>query len=73
MEKKIIPYGTTRNVVVVASEKLVLVLEDEEKEGYVLAYHGIDPLPAIGDKGTIVFQKNDGPAKGHWQFYPDKK
>jgi hypothetical protein len=74
MNTKQIPYGTEYSVSVLAAEKLALTLVDEiNNEGYILAYHGLDPLPAVGDKGTIVFEKNNGPAKGHWQYYPNKK
>lgn len=73
MEKKIVDYGTTHSVTVITSEKLVLAVVDENKEGYILIKHGLNPLPKVNDKGTIVFEKNNGPAKGHWQYYPEKK
>lgn len=71
MQQKIIPYGTKHTVTVIRAEKLVLVLVDENKEGYIIVGHGLDSLPKVDDEGIIIFEQNDGVAKGHWQYYPN--
>ena len=73
MDKKIIDYGTTHPVTVVSSQMVVVTVVDENNEGYFLIGHGLNPLPKVDDKGTIVFTKHNGPTKGYWKYYPEKK
>lgn len=63
------PYGTTYEVVVISSTKLVLaVMEPISKEGFILAMHGLKELPKVGERGKIVFVEG-GPTGGHWKYY----
>ena len=73
MKQKIIEFGTQHSVKVITSERVVLAVVDENNEGYILAYHGLDPLPPVGEEGLIIFERNSTPAKGHWQYYSPKK
>jgi hypothetical protein len=73
MKQKIVAYGTTVDVTVrSADEKLILVV-DANKEGYILAGHGVKKrdLPAEGDQGRIVFTRG-GPMGGYWKFIANK-
>ncbi len=72
MKEKIIEYGTTHEVEVdSATQKAILVIAPEIKEGFVLMGHGMQKLPKNGDKGKIVFERG-GPKNGYWKFYPNK-
>lgn len=74
MKTKIEEYGTRHDVEVIHSEeKVVAVRAFDNNEGYILIGHGLDPLPKVGDKGHIIFERNNLPTRGHWQFYADKK
>ncbi len=68
MEKKIIEYGTTHEVTVIESNNKVVIVVDENNEGYILMGHGINPLPKVNDKGQITFIKSNTPFNGHWHF-----
>ena len=68
MEKKIIDYGTERQVKVLsATEKLIIVV-DENGEAYLLVGHGIKELPKADDVGKITFIKSNTPFNGHWHY-----
>lgn len=68
MKEKIIDYGTTYNVEVFQSSKSVLAVKGNDPlEAYVMIHHGIDPIPAVGELGYIVFEKDAN--RGHWQYY----
>jgi hypothetical protein len=69
MNKKIVDYGTTYQVIVhSADSKCIICGAPSINEGFVLLYHGIEDYPTKGDEGKIVFEKDS--ANGHWQYYP---
>lgn len=68
MEEKTVKYGEKRSVVVESADKnLIVVVDKSINEGFVLMFHGLKTLPKKGDKGIIVFEKDNH--KGHWQYY----
>ena len=77
MKEKKIDYGTERPVIVDSADKIGIICTDEKagadnfREGYILLFHGLKKIPEKGDKGKVIFERDD--KKGHWQFYPDKK
>jgi hypothetical protein len=75
MQQKTINYGDTKNVTVdFVSEKVIICFDDVnhggEIEAYVLIYHGLKKMPAKGDRGKVVFERDS--KQGHWQYYPAK-
>ena len=68
METKTIPYGTVKKVVVKDAGKFMIVVDDDNREGYFLLGHGLDPLPEVGERGIITFVQNDRATKGHWEY-----
>ncbi len=71
MITKIVEYGTEYSVEVIdAKPSVVSVAAPSINEGFFLMNHGLDPLPKVGDKGKIVFERDVN--RGHWQFYPNK-
>ena len=72
MQERIFEYGTKVNVEVVSSNKNLVAVADfnEPREGYILLGHGLTILPNKGDKGYIVFERDN--RRGHWQYYPSK-
>lgn len=69
MIKRTWPYGTKKRVEVIHVEPKVLGLVDQQREGYLLALHGLDPLPVKGDQGIITFTQG-GPTGGYWKYEP---
>jgi hypothetical protein len=68
VKEKLVNYGEKRNVVVESADKDVIICIDKStNEGFILMYHGLKVLPKAGDKGTIVFERDN--RKGHWQYY----
>ncbi len=71
MQERIVDYGTTHDVTIQSSSHVVIIAVDESiNEAFVLMYHGMTQLPTVGDKGKIIFVRNN---RRHWQFYPDTK
>lgn len=72
MEERKVDYGTTHEVSVISASKLLITVHAEKiNEGFLLVGHGLTVLPAIEDKGKIVFERDQ--RKGHWQYYPAEK
>ena len=69
IQSKTWPYGTILAVQVVSSTPVVLAVAtlDAPREGFILAGHGIRPLPPVDEFGTITFTKG-GPTGGHWVY-----
>ena len=71
MQEKVVPFGTKYKVTVEsADDKIVMVVADEIKEGFILMGHGLKKLPKHGDKGLIVFERG-GVKGGYWQYYAE--
>jgi hypothetical protein len=69
MKEKQINYGEVRNVTVDKADKdIILCVDKSINEGFILMFHGLETLPAAGDDGIIVFEKDS--RNGHWQYYP---
>ncbi len=74
MKEKKVDYGTTYQVEIESADsKCIICIAPSIKEGFVLLYHGLKTLPTKGDKGKIVFERNNSKFKGHWQYYPNIK
>lgn len=68
MKERKFEYGETFQVEVIsASSGLVAVHAYEINEGFLLMSHGMVDLPAPGDKGKIIFERDN--YRGHWQYY----
>lgn len=70
MQKKLVPIGTTLRGKVSVNRRLLLVIDGEDGEGYVLVGVKYDPNLKEGDHGTLEFCAG-GPMGGHWKFTPD--
>jgi hypothetical protein len=69
MISKVIPYGTTHEVVIESSTPTLIVARGiNNNEGFMLMFHGLTDLPPVGEKGTVTFVENNGPSKGHWKY-----
>lgn len=67
METKVIPFGTERAAFVVRATKDTIIVHASDGQGYVLLAHGLDPLPPVGETGTITFTQG-GPMGGYWKY-----
>lgn len=72
MEAKKIPFGTTVGVIVRSASKRALIVHGDDGEGYILIYHGLDPLPPVDEVGKITFTKQSQYPFGFWQYSPSK-
>lgn len=69
MKEKIVDYGTEHPVKILsASKQLVACHATDIGEGFLLLGHGLSQLPKVGDKGKIIFERDN--RRGHWQYYP---
>ncbi len=70
MKTQIIKYGTKHTVKVLqANSKVIIVVADDNGEGYVLMGHGLKTLPEVDEIGTITFIKSNTPMNGHWEYH----
>lgn len=70
MKEKIVEYGSSHQVTVLSAHKQVIAVHAEAiNEGFMLIGHGLKMLPAAGDKGKIVFERDR--RRGHWEWYPN--
>ncbi len=68
MDSKIVEYGTQHKVKVLSASPVLIVVKDDNGEGYLLVGHGIRELPQEGDTGKITFIKSNNPLNGHWHY-----
>lgn len=61
-----IPIGTTKAVMVISYNDLILACKDANSKGYILV---APPEPKPGDKGRIVWSAGEGIE--YWKWYPD--
>ncbi len=72
MQEKIVEYGTKHKAkVLTASKNVIAVHATVINEGFFLIGHGLEVLPAIGDEGEIIFERDKN--RGHWQWHPGNK
>lgn len=70
------PYGTMKHVKVIESRhvwhqgvpvRLSVVVDERDREGYILLDAVTLPVLPLGERGTITFTAG-GPTGGHWRY-----
>jgi hypothetical protein len=67
MQEKLVRYGEFHDVKVLSAGKHIIIVHAEDiNEAFCLLGHGVKNLPAVDEKGKIVFVEDE--RRGHWKW-----